>query len=119
MFDPLTVEPLELIDAGGDEVVAVLRIGGRAKLSGVETEITFAIVYAVRDGKIARGHEYATRSEARSCSPIAITILSTRLQRRTPACASFIEMPPPSSSRLISDRHVSAALRMRGSLTNS
>ena len=64
MFDPLTAEPLELIDAGGDEVVAVVRFGGRAKLSGVETEITFAIVYAVRDGKIARGREYATREQA-------------------------------------------------------
>ena len=64
MFDPLTVEPLELIDAGGDDVVAVLRFGGRAKLSGVETEITFAIVYAVRDGKVARGREYATRKQA-------------------------------------------------------
>ena len=64
MFDPLTAEPLELIDAGGDEVVAVLRFGGRAKLSGVETETTFAVVYAVRDGKIAQGREYATRKEA-------------------------------------------------------
>ena len=64
MFDPLTVEPLELIDAGGDEVVTVLRFGGRAKLSGVETYITFAIVYTVRDGKLARGREYATRAEA-------------------------------------------------------
>jgi len=64
MFDPLTVEPLELVDAGGDEVVAVLRLGGRAKLSAVETEITFAIACAVRDGKIARGREYATRKEA-------------------------------------------------------
>jgi ketosteroid isomerase-like protein len=64
MFDPLTVEPLELIDAGGDEVVTVLRIGGRAKLSAVETDITFAIVYTVRDGKLARGREYATRAEA-------------------------------------------------------
>jgi len=64
MFDPLIVEPLELIDAGGDEVVTVLRFGGRAKLSGVETDITFAIVYTVRDGKLGRGREYATRAEA-------------------------------------------------------
>ncbi len=64
MFDPLTVEPLELIDAGGDEVVAVLKFGGRAKLSGVETDLIFAIHYTVRDGKIARGREYMTREEA-------------------------------------------------------
>jgi ketosteroid isomerase-like protein len=64
MFDDLTLEPLEVIDAGGDRVVAVLRFGGRAKLSGVATDITFATVYTVRDGKIARGREYANRAEA-------------------------------------------------------
>ena len=55
------VEPVELIDAGEDQVVAVLRISGRAKLSGVETDLTFAVLYTIRDGKIARGREYWTR----------------------------------------------------------
>jgi ketosteroid isomerase-like protein len=64
MFDPITVEPLELIDAGGDEVVAVLKFGGRAKLSGVETDLTYAALYTIRDGKIARGREYWTRDQA-------------------------------------------------------
>ena len=64
MFDDFKVEPVELIDAGGDNVVAVLRFGGRAKLSGVETDQAFAIVYTIRDGKIARGREYATRDQA-------------------------------------------------------
>jgi ketosteroid isomerase-like protein len=62
-FDDLKVEPLELIDAGED-VVAVLRFGGRAKLSGVETDLTYAALYTIRDGKIARGREYWTREEA-------------------------------------------------------
>jgi ketosteroid isomerase-like protein len=64
MFDPITVEPLELIDAGGDEVVAVLKFGGRAKLSGVETDLTYAALYTIRDGKIARGREYWTKEQA-------------------------------------------------------
>ena len=64
MFDDFTVKPVELIDAGDDHVVGVLRIGGRAKQSGVETELTFATVYTIRKGKIARGREYATRDEA-------------------------------------------------------
>ncbi len=38
MFDGFWMEPVELIDAGGDTVVAVERFGGRAKLSGVETD---------------------------------------------------------------------------------
>ena len=63
-FDPLTVEPLEVIDAGENQVVAVLRFAGRAKLSGVDTDLTYAVVYTIRDGKIARGREYWTRDEA-------------------------------------------------------
>ena len=49
---------------GGDAVVGVLRSRGRAKLSGVETDSTFGVVFSLRDGKIARGREYATRAEA-------------------------------------------------------
>jgi ketosteroid isomerase-like protein len=63
-FDDFRIEPVELIDAGGDTVVGVLRFGGRAKLSGVETDSTFGVVFSIRDGRIARGREYATRAEA-------------------------------------------------------
>jgi ketosteroid isomerase-like protein len=63
-FDDLRAEPVELIDAGEDQVVAVLRMMGRAKLSGVETDLTYAALYTIRDGKIARGREYWTRDEA-------------------------------------------------------
>ena len=62
-FDQFHVEPIELIDAGEDQVVVVWRIGGRAKLSGVETDLTFAAL-TVRDGKTVRGREYWTREEA-------------------------------------------------------
>jgi ketosteroid isomerase-like protein len=63
-FDDFRQEPIELIDAGEDKVIAVLRITGRAKLSGVETDLTYAAVYTFRDGKIAVGREYLTRGEA-------------------------------------------------------
>jgi ketosteroid isomerase-like protein len=63
-FDEFWFEPIELIDAGEDTVVAVERYGGRAKLSGVETEQTEAVVLTIRDGKIAGGREYATRDQA-------------------------------------------------------
>jgi ketosteroid isomerase-like protein len=62
-FDDLKAEPLELIDVG-DDVVTVLRFAGRAKLSGVQSDLTFAIVYTLRDGKIARGREYWTKEQA-------------------------------------------------------
>jgi ketosteroid isomerase-like protein len=63
-FDDYRIEPVELIDAGKGVVVAVLRFGGRAKLSGVETAQNLGAVFSIRDGKIARGREYATRDEA-------------------------------------------------------
>ena len=63
-FDDLKVEPLEVIDAGQVQAVAVVRFGGRAKLSGVEADLTFAALYTVRDGKVARGREYWTKEQA-------------------------------------------------------
>ena len=63
-FDDLSTETIELVDAGEDKVIAVLRVSGRAKLSGVETDLTYAVVCTIRDGKIADGREYATRDEA-------------------------------------------------------
>jgi ketosteroid isomerase-like protein len=41
-----------------------MRISGRARLSGVEVDLTFAVVYTLRDGKVARGREYWTRDQA-------------------------------------------------------
>jgi ketosteroid isomerase-like protein len=64
MFDDFKSEPAELIDAGEDEVIVVTRISGRAKLSGVETDLTYAALYTFRDGKINRGREYWTRDQA-------------------------------------------------------
>ncbi len=63
-FDGLEIQPIELVDGGGNTVAAVLRFGGRAKLSGLETDSTFGVVFWIRDGKIARGREYATWEQA-------------------------------------------------------
>ena len=63
-FDDFVSEPVELIDAGEDDVVAVIRISGRAKLSGVETDLTYAELWRLRDGKVAWGRQYWTREEA-------------------------------------------------------
>ena len=62
-FDELSFEPEELIEAG-EQVVAVQRISGRAKATGIETELRYAVVYTIRDGKIVRGREYWERAEA-------------------------------------------------------
>jgi ketosteroid isomerase-like protein len=63
-FDGFSMELVELIDAGEDTVVAVERFGGRARLSGVETDQTIGDVFTIRDGKIARGREYLTPEQA-------------------------------------------------------
>jgi ketosteroid isomerase-like protein len=63
-FDEFRIEPVELIDTGDGVVFAVVRYGGRAQLSGIELDETFAVVFTIRDHKIARGREYATRAEA-------------------------------------------------------
>jgi ketosteroid isomerase-like protein len=64
MFEGITNVAEELFDIGDDRVLAVQRAAGRAKLSGAETEIRFAVVYTVRDGRIVRGREYIDRGEA-------------------------------------------------------
>jgi ketosteroid isomerase-like protein len=64
MFEGITNVPEELIDVGDDRVVAVQLASGRAKISGVDTQLRYAVVYTVRDGKIIRIREYATREEA-------------------------------------------------------
>jgi ketosteroid isomerase-like protein len=64
MFDDFKVEPTEVFDAGGDNVILVVSFGGRAKQSGVEVSQTAAILYTVRGEEIVRGREFATRAEA-------------------------------------------------------
>jgi ketosteroid isomerase-like protein len=66
VFEDFRIEPVELIDAGDDQIVAILRFGGRARQSGVETDETFAAVFSIRDGKIASpGVRTAIRSRFR------------------------------------------------------
>jgi ketosteroid isomerase-like protein len=63
-FEDLSNTAVEIHDAGDDRVVSVQHVEGRARMSGVETTLDYAIVYTVRDGLIVRGKEYATRAEA-------------------------------------------------------
>ena len=64
MFDDVTNVPEEVLDLGDDRVIAVQHATGRAKASGVQTDIRYAVVYTLRDGKIVRGREYLDRAEA-------------------------------------------------------
>ena len=64
MFDGFWMELVESIDAGGATVFTAERYGGRARVSGVETDSANWTVFIIRDGKIAGGREYETREQA-------------------------------------------------------
>ena len=63
-FDDFGFDAVELFDAGPDTVVSFERFGGRARISGVEADQVFGVVFTIRDGKIAACREYATTHEA-------------------------------------------------------
>jgi uncharacterized protein len=63
-FEDITSVPMELVDVEDDRVVGVQHVTGRARLSGVEAELDYAVVYTIRDGRVVRGREYADREQA-------------------------------------------------------
>jgi ketosteroid isomerase-like protein len=63
-FDDFSVVPEELLDIDDDRVIAIQRASGRAKLSGIETQLRYAVLYALLGGRIVRYREYADRREA-------------------------------------------------------
>lgn len=65
VFEELKPEPIELIEVDHERVITLVRYGGREKRSGAEVPPEyFAVINRIRDGKIIRGREYATREEA-------------------------------------------------------
>jgi ketosteroid isomerase-like protein len=64
MFEDFAVVPEELRDVGDDRVVAAQHLTGRAKISGADTELRYAVVYTVREGKIVRVREYMNLEQA-------------------------------------------------------
>lgn len=62
-FESLSLEPQEIIDAG-DVVVVPVRLGGRARHTGLEMEFSFVQVATVRAGKTARIEVYTEMADA-------------------------------------------------------
>jgi uncharacterized protein len=56
-------ESEELIDAGDDRVVEVVRLSARGR-NGISVERQDGVVYTVRDGKLLRLDYYGSRAEA-------------------------------------------------------
>ena len=63
-FDEWEIEVEALHDAGGDNVVGVVRQRGRSRASGLPVEMLFAQIYTLRDGKEVSMEMYADPAEA-------------------------------------------------------
>jgi ketosteroid isomerase-like protein len=68
-FDDWHVEVADVAFHDDERVVAVVRSSARGRASGVRTHGRYAIVYAVRDGQIVSGREYATADQALEALP--------------------------------------------------
>jgi ketosteroid isomerase-like protein len=63
-FDDYRVEVEEIFDPSETAVIALVRIAGRGKASGMEQEVRLAHLWFVQDGKAIRGEVHRTRDEA-------------------------------------------------------
>ena len=63
-FEDFRTEVVELIDAGEDRVVAMTRVTGRGKGSGIPVDEQFGQVWTLRDGRVVRIETYVNPSEA-------------------------------------------------------
>ena len=64
MFDDFADVPEDVRDLGDDRVAPCSTVTGRARSAASDTELSYAVVYTVRDGKIVRGREYMNCEEA-------------------------------------------------------
>jgi ketosteroid isomerase-like protein len=62
-FDGIVFEPVEIVEVG-ENVLVEARMSGKSRGGGVPTEMTLAVLYTLRDGKVVRGREYASPDEA-------------------------------------------------------
>ena len=69
-WEQMDIDLEELIEAG-DDVVAVIRVAGRGRVSGIEMEYRPAGVWTIRDGRIVRVVWFVDRDEALEAAGIA------------------------------------------------
>jgi ketosteroid isomerase-like protein len=101
-FDNFRSEAVELFDAGEDTVIAVVRISGLAKLSAIETDLTYAALYTIRDedraGPRVRDQAGGPRSR-RAAGVVVWTISSGGASESRTATGSPVARPSPGGLR--------------------
>jgi ketosteroid isomerase-like protein len=68
MFDLYRNEPEDIIEAGDDKIVVVIRSAARGRLSGIEVQGRLAHLWTLRDGKAIRFEAFASREDALSAA---------------------------------------------------
>jgi ketosteroid isomerase-like protein len=63
-WDRMDLDCEELIDAGEDQVISVLRVHGWGRLSGIEVEYHPAGIWTLRNGRVVRVVWFASREDA-------------------------------------------------------
>jgi ketosteroid isomerase-like protein len=53
-----------MVDLGGDQVLAMIRMTARGKESGIEVDVRLADLATIREGKLARWTGYPGRRQA-------------------------------------------------------
>jgi ketosteroid isomerase-like protein len=64
VFDAFAWEPEELLDAGDDQVLLLLRVRGRGKGSGAEVDIHGGWLFTLTEARVVRVDAYLERREA-------------------------------------------------------
>jgi ketosteroid isomerase-like protein len=63
-FDDMTMTPEEIVEVDDHRVLVHQRLSGRARQSGIETQLAIAVLYAIRDGRFVKVREYSTMAAA-------------------------------------------------------
>jgi ketosteroid isomerase-like protein len=69
--DGLRIEPVEVLDVGGDRYVVVVKYGQRGKRSGARVEQGLACLYTLRDGLVGRLDLFPSRDAALAAARLA------------------------------------------------
>jgi ketosteroid isomerase-like protein len=63
-WESIAYLPTEMIDAGGDEVLALVRVTARGRASGAEVSYEHGQLWTLRDGRVVRMRVFSDHDEA-------------------------------------------------------